>query len=97
MPTGLDEQYTWMSLATLVGFVMIAWDMMITRQAELSPKPASLPAAEEKQPEAKQPEPAAAKAAQEEVDSAESEKQTAEPVWRARMERRKQGKRRRNR
>jgi hypothetical protein len=37
MPTGLDEQYTWMSLATVVGFVMIAWNMMIARQKALAP------------------------------------------------------------
>jgi len=43
MPTGLDEQHTWMSLATLVGFVMIAWDLMAVRQAELTPAIAKLP------------------------------------------------------
>jgi hypothetical protein len=25
MPTWLDEQYTWMSIATLAGFVWILW------------------------------------------------------------------------
>jgi hypothetical protein len=33
MPTGLDEQYTWMSLATLVVFVLMAWELYITRKA----------------------------------------------------------------
>jgi hypothetical protein len=37
MPTGLDEQYTWMSLATLVAFAMIAWNMMLARKAALAP------------------------------------------------------------
>ena len=37
MPTDLDEQYTWMSLVTLVAFAMIAWDMMVARQAALAP------------------------------------------------------------
>ena len=44
MPTGLDEQYTWMALATLVGFVMIAWEMMVARQAALAPAGAEVPA-----------------------------------------------------
>jgi hypothetical protein len=35
MPTGLDEQYTWMSLATMVIFVMIAWELYATRKATL--------------------------------------------------------------
>ncbi|HEX7499095.1 MAG TPA: discoidin domain-containing protein, partial [Polyangia bacterium] len=42
MPTELDEQYTLMSLATLIAFAMIAWDMMVARQAALAP--ASVPA-----------------------------------------------------
>lgn len=37
MPKGLDEQYTWMSVAILVAFAMIAWDMMAARQAALAP------------------------------------------------------------
>jgi hypothetical protein len=32
-----------MSLATLVGFVMIAWDLMAVRQAELTPAIAKVP------------------------------------------------------
>ena len=36
MPTDLDEQYTLMSVATLVAFVMVAWDMMNARQAALA-------------------------------------------------------------
>jgi hypothetical protein len=98
MPTGLDEQYTWMSLATLVGFVMIAWDMMVARQAELSPATAAPPA---KVAAEKQPEPVAGKVDEEaERETAETEAKTeaGQPEWRARMERRKHGgKRRRNR
>jgi len=45
MPTGLDEQYTWMSLATLVAFVMIAWEMMTAKRAELAPAAATATAA----------------------------------------------------
>jgi hypothetical protein len=37
MPNGLDEQYTWMSVAILVAFAMIAWDMMAAREAALAP------------------------------------------------------------
>jgi hypothetical protein len=37
MPTELDEQYTLMSLATLIAFAMIAWDMMVARQAAVAP------------------------------------------------------------
>lgn len=43
MPIDLDEQYTWMSLATLVGFVMIAWEMMASRQTAVAALPASSP------------------------------------------------------
>jgi hypothetical protein len=32
MPNGLDEQYTWMSVATLVVFVLIARELMLARQ-----------------------------------------------------------------
>jgi hypothetical protein len=35
MPTALDEQYTWMSLATLIVFVMIAWEMMAKQKVAL--------------------------------------------------------------
>jgi hypothetical protein len=37
MPTELDEQYTLMSLATLIAFAMIAWDMMMARQTAPAP------------------------------------------------------------
>ncbi len=37
MPTELDEQYTLMSLAILIAFAMIAWDMMVARQTVLAP------------------------------------------------------------
>ena len=33
MPTGLDEQYTWMSLATLIVFILIAWELYKNRRA----------------------------------------------------------------
>jgi hypothetical protein len=38
MPNGLDEQYTWMSVATLIVFVLIARELILARQ------PAALPA-----------------------------------------------------
>jgi hypothetical protein len=91
MPTGLDEQYTWMALATLFGFVMIAWDMMVARQAELAPPVAKLPVKpdEEKQ----QAEPAEADDDEDEDDEEEPEKEASagQPVWRERLERRKHG------
>jgi hypothetical protein len=40
MPNGMDEQHTWMSLATLVVFVLIARELMWTRQSALVPSPA---------------------------------------------------------
>jgi hypothetical protein len=84
MPTGLDEQYTWMSLATLVGFVMIAWDLMAVRQAELFPAAAKVPA--QAAEEQTQPEPVAAVAAAPEKASV-----AAQPALRERVERRKRG------
>jgi hypothetical protein len=90
MPTGLDEQYTWMALATLVGFVMIAWDMMVSRQAELAPAGAQIPAKGE---EEKQPSPT-----EEDDDEDEDKNEGQQPVWRERLERRMHGgKRRRHR
>jgi hypothetical protein len=86
MPTGLDEQYTWMSLATLVGFVMIALDMMAARRRELAPV-VPLPATAEA---------AGQGAAPTAAPQAEAEEKGNQPVWRERMERRKRGKRRRN-
>ncbi|MGB8294576.1 MAG: hypothetical protein WCG85_04050 [Polyangia bacterium] len=53
MPNGMDEQHTWMSLATLVVFVLIARELMRTRQSALVSSPAepeSKPGQEEKQP-----------------------------------------------
>ena len=90
MPTGLDEQYTWMALATLIGFVMIAWDMMVARQAELAPAGAQIPAkAEEKKPSPKK---------EEEDEDEEDKDEAQQPVWRERLERRMHGgKRRRHR
>jgi hypothetical protein len=38
MPTELDEQCTLMSVAILVVFAMIAWDMMVASQATLAPQ-----------------------------------------------------------
>jgi hypothetical protein len=40
MPTALDDQYTWMSLATLIVFVLIAWDLFMLQKAALAPQPA---------------------------------------------------------
>ena len=90
MPTGLDEQYTWMALATLIGFVMIAWDMMVARQAELALAGAQIPAkAEADKPSAE---------AEEEEDEDDAKSESEQPVWRERLERRMHGgKRRRHR
>jgi hypothetical protein len=85
MPTGLDEQYTWMALATLFGFVMIAWDMMVVRQAALAPAKAP---AEDKDVSEKKPE-----AVAEDDMAAKSE----QPVWRERLDRRMHGGRRKKR
>jgi hypothetical protein len=32
MPNGLDEQYTWMSVGTLIVFVLIARELLLARQ-----------------------------------------------------------------
>ena len=53
MPNGMDEQHTWMSLATLIVFVLIARELMRTRQPALVPSPAGLeskPGEEEEHP-----------------------------------------------
>jgi hypothetical protein len=42
MPNGLDEQYTWMSLATLIVFVLIARELMLAYQPALATAPAGL-------------------------------------------------------
>jgi hypothetical protein len=89
MPTGLDEQYTWMALATLVGFVMIAWDMMVARQAALAPEAAQTPAAPA-------PETKVGKNSEEE-DSDSVAAKDEQPVWRDRLERRMHGNKRRRR
>ena len=89
MPTGLDEQYTWMALATLVGFAMIAWDMMVARQAALAPAIANAPATP----------PAATKGdknSEEESDDS-SDAKAEQPVWREHLERRMHGGKRRRR
>jgi hypothetical protein len=93
MPTGLDEQYTWMALATLFGFVMIAWDMMVARKAELEGKTAKAiePAA------AKAEKAALATAPSDEDDEDDQSNGESQPMWRERLERRAQGKRRRRR
>jgi hypothetical protein len=91
MPTGLDEQYTWMALATLFGFVMIAWDMMVARQAALVPVKVPLEdKAAEMSPHGKQPVEAA------EDDDSEASK-SEQPVWRDRLDRRMHGSKRRRR
>ena len=40
MPNGMDEQHTWMSLATLIVFVLIARELMLGWQPALVPSPA---------------------------------------------------------
>jgi hypothetical protein len=40
MPNGLDEQYTWMSVGTLIVFVLIARELMLARQPALAFEPA---------------------------------------------------------
>jgi hypothetical protein len=40
MPNGMDEQHTWMSLATLIVFVLIARELMLGRQPALVLSPA---------------------------------------------------------
>jgi hypothetical protein len=37
MPNGLDEQYTWMSVGTLIVFVLIARELMLARQTAMVP------------------------------------------------------------
>ena len=91
MPTGLDEQYTWMSLATLFGFVMIAWEMMSARQAVLAPANANAeikPASASNLPDDEA-----------EDDNAEEAKTTKaeQPVWRERLDRRVSGGKRKKR
>jgi hypothetical protein len=39
MPNGLDEQYTWMSVGTLIVFVLIARELMLARQPALASAP----------------------------------------------------------
>jgi hypothetical protein len=89
MPTGLDEQYTWMSLATLFGFVMITWDLMVARQRALAL--AGIPA--DIQP-AVAPEPAVPVVAD---DDEEKDAKSDQPVWRERLERRVSGGKRKRR
>ncbi len=90
MPTGLDEQYTWMALATLFGFVMIAWDMMVARQAALAQ--AKAPAADKVVEEK-----TSAEDVSEEEDDKASEDKAESPVWRERLDRRMHGGKRRRR
>jgi hypothetical protein len=80
-----------MALATLFGFVMIAWDMMVAKQAALAP--AKAPVADkptEKAPNVKQ--------LGEVADDDDSEDSKSEqPVWRERLDRRMHGGKRRRR
>jgi hypothetical protein len=89
MPTGLDEQYTWMALATLFGFVMIAWDMMVARQAALAQ--AKAPAADKAVDEKTSAEDVS------EEESSPSEDKAESPVWRERLDRRMHGGKRKRR
>ncbi len=81
MPTGLDEQYTWMALASLFGFVMIAWTMMAARRVAL----------------ANAGDLALGVAGLDERAKANIEPKEAQPVWRERLERRAHGGRRKKR
>ncbi len=90
MPTGLDEQYTWMALVTLFGFVMIAWDMMVATRAALAP------AAVNAQVDIK-PTPAAVPDLVTNADDGEESAKADQPVWRERLERRVSGGKRRKR
>jgi len=92
MPTGLDEQYTWMALATLFGFVMIAWDMMVARQAALAPVTVEVPGKGTSDASG-----TSGKAEADEDDDDEEEAEAAQPVWRERLERRMHGGKRRRR
>jgi hypothetical protein len=94
MPTGLDEQYTWMSLATLFGFVMIAWDLMVARQAALAPAAA---APTDIRPAADASAPAAPEVADDDDEKDAKEAKAEQPVWRERLERRVSGGKRRRR
>jgi hypothetical protein len=95
MPTELDEQYTLMALATLIAFVMIAWDMMVSRQAALTPATApadSTPAIAA--------EPSTAVVTHERADEKPAPAKDAKgdaPVWRERLARRLSGGKRRKR
>jgi len=84
MPTGLDEQYTWMALATIFGFVMIAWEMMAARQAALAPAGAQVP-----------PKLAESEPVDDEDDDRDAKSDAAQPIWRERLERRMHGGKRR--
>jgi hypothetical protein len=81
MPTGLDEQYTWMALATLFGFVMIAWNMMTIRRSAL----------------ANAGDPAQTIADSSAGAKARMEVKPTQPVWRERLERRVHGGRKKKR
>jgi hypothetical protein len=89
MPTGLDEQYTWMSLVTLIGFVMIALDIMVARRTALASAGArsdTLPAAGP-----------SLGSAEDEAESKNKPGRAEQPIWRARLERRISGGRRHKR
>jgi len=92
MPTELDEQYTLMALATLIAFVMIAWDMMVSRQAALTP--ATAPA---DSPPAIAAETSAAVVTDQRADEIPAPANGGEPVWRERLGRRVSGGKRRKR
>ena len=95
MPTGLDEQYTWMALATLFGFVMIAWDMMVARQAELAPAKAQAQDESAMLAETKKAQEATEEAA--DSDDPNEGAKSEQPVWRERLNRRMHGGKRRRR
>ncbi len=46
MPNGLDEQYTWMSLATLIVFVLTARDLLLLRKKAEAPAAVVAPSGE---------------------------------------------------
>jgi hypothetical protein len=88
-----------MALATLFGFVMIAWDLMVARQAALAPAVAGAPAGTDAKvaPTANDDADDGDEEEEDDDEADESDKKSAQPVWRERLERRMHGGKRRRR